>query len=140
YSSMPLSGYSTHNMAQDLRALMDALNTDDADMLGHSYGADIVLHFSLLYPDRVRKMILIEPGIPALLQDRENPDWDGWLHWAEIIERLSGEPVPRELRNDVGYMLRRSVQIPIIYGPARGLPRRGDRILKLMDTTTMPTD
>lgn len=140
YSSMPPSGYTTRDMAQDLRSLMDALDIGHAHLLGHSYGADIALHFSLLYPDRVRKMILLEPGIPALVQDRANPEWDGWAHWAEIIERLSGEPVPPELRNDVGYMLRRSVRIPIVYGPARGLPRRRERILQLMDTTTMAAD
>src|SRR4051794_39806906 len=97
YSSMPPSGYSTRNMARDLAGLMDALDIQRADFVGHSYGADIALHCSLLYPDRVGQMILLEPGIPALLHDRENPDWDGWAYWAEIIERLSGEPVPIEL-------------------------------------------
>lgn len=140
YSSMPPSGYSTRTMAQDLRALLHALQIEQADLLGHSYGADIALHFSLLYPEAVRTLTLIEPGIPALLDDRQNPDWDGWAHWAAVLEKLSGEPVPVERRNDVGYMLRRSVEIPIVYGPARGRPRRKDRILKLMDTTTMPTD
>jgi pimeloyl-ACP methyl ester carboxylesterase len=137
---MPASGYTTRDMAQDLGALLDALAITQADVLGHSFGADIALHFALLYPDRVRALILIEPGIPALLRDRENADWDGWAHWTEIIERFSGEPVPTEKRTDVGYLLRRSAEVPIVYGPARGLPRRADRALKLLDTTTMPTD
>ena len=140
YSSMPPTGYATRDMALDLNALMDALEIPQADLLGHSYGADIALHFSLLFPDRLRKLALIEPGIPALLTDRQGAEWDGWAHWANVLERLSGEPVPPERRNDVGYMLRRSVEVPIVYGPARGRPRRRDRILKLMDETTMPTD
>jgi pimeloyl-ACP methyl ester carboxylesterase len=140
YSSVPPTGYTTRNMAQDLAALMDALHIRDADLLGHSYGADVTLHFALLFPDRVRTLTLLEPGIPALVHDRQRPDWDGWAHWAEIIERLSGEPVPIERRNDVAYMLRRSVQVPIVYGPAKGLARRKDRILRLMESTTMPTD
>jgi hypothetical protein len=53
---------------------------------------------------------------------------------------LSGEPVPRERWNDIGYMLRRSIDIPIVYGPAKGLPRRKDRVVKLMETTTILTD
>ena len=48
--------------------------------------------------------------------------------------------MPLELRNNVGYMLRRSVEVPIVYGPARGRPRRKDRVLRLLDETTMPTD
>lgn len=140
YSSVPPTGYTTRNMAQDLAALMDVLHIREADLLGHSYGADVTLHFALLFPDRVRTLTLLEPGIPALVHDRQRPDWDGWTHWAEIIERLSGEPVPIERRNDVAYMLRRSVQVPIVYGPAKGLARRKDRILRLMESTTMPTD
>jgi pimeloyl-ACP methyl ester carboxylesterase len=140
YSSMPPNGYSTRDMAQDLAALLDELAIEQADLLGHSYGADIALHFALLHPSRVGRLILIEPGIPALLNDRKDPTWDGWRHWAEILERLSGEPVPRERWTDVGYMLRRSVEVPIVYGPARGLPRRRDRILRLMDATTISSD
>ena len=37
-------------------------------------------------------------------------------------------------------MVRRSVEIPIVYGPLKGLPRRKDRILKLLDTTTVIAD
>jgi pimeloyl-ACP methyl ester carboxylesterase len=140
FSSMPPAGYSTGDMARDLAALLDALAIEEADLVGHSYGADIALHFALLYPRRVGRLVLIEPGIPALLNDRKDPAWDGWRHWAEILERLSGQPVPRERWTDVGYMLRRSVEVPIVYGPARGLPRRRDRILRLMDTTSLSSD
>ena len=84
--------------------------------------------------------MLIEPGIPALLLTVRDADWEGWAYWADILERLSGEPVPVERRNDVDYMLRRSVEVPIVYGPAKGPPRRKDRILRLMDETTMPAD
>jgi pimeloyl-ACP methyl ester carboxylesterase len=140
HSSMPPSGYTTRDMAGDLRALMDALGIAQADFVGHSFGADVVLHFALLYPARARKLMLIEPGIPALLSDRQSADWDGWAYWAEVIERLTGEPVPVERRTDVTYMLRRSFEVPVVYGPLKGMPRRKDRILKLMETTTLAGD
>jgi pimeloyl-ACP methyl ester carboxylesterase len=108
--------------------------------VGHSFGADIALHFALLYPDRARKLALIEPGIPALVHDRKHGQWEGWAHWAQDLERITGEAIPREHWNDVSYMVRRSVEIPIVYGPLKGLPRRKDRILKLLDTTTMIAD
>jgi pimeloyl-ACP methyl ester carboxylesterase len=139
-SSMPPSGYTTRNMAVDLCALLDELGIAQADIVGHSFGADIALHFALIHPDRVRKLALIEPGIPALMQDRKHVDWEGWKYWAEILESLTGVPVPIERRNDVAYMVRRSFEVPVVYGPLKGLPRRKDRVLKLLDTTTMTTD
>jgi pimeloyl-ACP methyl ester carboxylesterase len=139
-SSVPPSGYSTRDMAQDLLALLDTLGIERADLLGHSYGADVALHFALLYPQRARRLVLIEPGIPALVSDRKGEDWDGWTYWAQTLERLTGEPVPLEKRTDVAYMMRRSVEVPIVYGPLRGLPRQKARILRLMETTTMVAD
>lgn len=139
-SGMPPTGYTTRDMASDLGALLDGLGIAEADIVGHSFGADIALHFSLLHPERVRKLALIEPGVPALMQDRKHVDWEGWTYWAEILENITGEPVPPERRNDVPYMVRRSFEVPVVYGPLKGLPRRKDRVLKLLDTTTMLTD
>lgn len=139
-SSMPPTGYSTRDMAGDLLALLDELKIQRPVLLGHSYGADIILHFALLHPDRVSKLVLIEPGLPALLSDRSDPNWDGWKYWSEVLERLTGEPVPAEHRNDISYLVRRSVELPIVFGPMKGLPRRKDRTLRLMDNTTMVAD
>jgi pimeloyl-ACP methyl ester carboxylesterase len=139
-SSMPPSGYTTRNMATDLCALLDGLGIAQADIVGHSFGADIALHFALNHPERVRKLALIEPGIPALMQDRKHVDWEGWKYWAEILENLTGVPVPIDRRNDVPYMVRRSFEVPVVYGPLKGLPRRKDRVLRLLDTTTMTAD
>lgn len=139
-SSMPPSGYTTRDMAEDLRAILDALDIPGADIAGHSYGADVALHFALRYPDRVRRLALIEPGIPALVNDRKRETWEGWAYWAQDLERMTGEAIPRERWTDLAYMVRRSVEIPIVYGPLKGLPRRKDRTLKLLDETTIVTD
>jgi pimeloyl-ACP methyl ester carboxylesterase len=139
-SSMPPSGYTTRDMATDLAGLFDGLGIATAHIVGHSFGADIALHFTLLHPDRARKLTLIEPGIPALIHDRKHADWDGWKYWADTLEQLTGEPVPIDRRTDITYMVRRSFEVPVVYGPLKGLPRRKDRVLKLFDTTTMITD
>jgi len=139
-SSMPPSGYTTRDMAVDLLALMDALGIATADLAGHSFGADIVLHFALLYPGRARRLTLIEPGIPALVHHRTHGEWEGWRRWAHDLEHMTGEPVPRERRNDLGYMMRRSIEVQILSGPFKGLPQRTDRIFRLLDMTTIIAD
>jgi pimeloyl-ACP methyl ester carboxylesterase len=139
-SDMTPSGYSTDNMAEDLLGLMDALQIPRADLVGHSLGADIALHFALHHPDRVRSLVLIEAGIPALAENRKGLEWEGWAYWAKMLEEFAGIEAPREKWNDLAYMVRQSMQVPIIYGPARGLPRKQNSILKLIEETTIVKD
>jgi pimeloyl-ACP methyl ester carboxylesterase len=140
HSDVPPTGYTTQDMAEDLGGMMDALGIEQAHLVGHSVGADISLHFALHHPHRVGKMVLIEAGIPALVNLRKQEDWEGWAYWAKIIEEFTGIQMPREKWNDIDYMLRQSLEVPIVYGPARGLPRKKERILRLLDETTMVQD
>jgi pimeloyl-ACP methyl ester carboxylesterase len=140
YSSLTPTGYSTRAMALDLAALLDAWGLDQVDLLGHSFGADVALHFALLWPARVRRLAVLEPVIPALLANRHLPDWPGWVQWVALIEQLTGAPVPAERRGDLRYLLGRSAEVPAMFGPARGLRRRQDRIRRLLDRTTLPQE
>jgi len=140
HSDLTPTGYTTEDMAGDLVGLLDALEIEQAHLVGHSYGADIALHCALLHPDRVGKLVLIEASIPALVNLRKNEDWEGWRYWAEALEEFAGIKAPREKWTDVDYMLRQSLKVPIIFGPAKGLPRKGDRLLKLLDDTTLVKD
>jgi pimeloyl-ACP methyl ester carboxylesterase len=139
-SDLTPTGYTTEDMAGDLAGLLDALEIEQAHLVGHSYGADIALHCALLHPDRVGKMVLIEASIPALVNLRKNEDWEGWRYWAEALEEFAGIKAPREKWTDVDYMLRQSIKVPIIFGPAKGLPRKGDKLLRLLDDTTLVKD
>jgi len=139
-SDMPPTGYTTEDMANDLLGIMDALGIERAHLVGHSLGADISLHFALLYPNKLEKMVLIEPAIPTLVNLRKRESWEGWAYWAQLIEEFTGIQVPREKWTDLDYMIRLSVEAPIIYGPARGLPRKKEPTLRLLDTTTIVKD
>ena len=136
-TEMPAAGYSTGDMAEDLKALLDALNIQRACLVGHSFGADIALHFALRYPERAERLVLVEAGIPALLNQRKHLDWEGWSYWAEMIEHFAGIRIPREKWNDITFMVRQSLEVPIIYGPASGLPRKKDNVLRLLESTTL---
>src|SRR5678816_2471905 len=78
YSDVPLNGYTTADHANDLKQLLDALGIDKPHILAHSFGADIALHFAILFPERVDRLILVEPAIAALIPLRDRPDWIGW--------------------------------------------------------------
>lgn len=139
-SDMPPTGYTTGDMTEDLRAVMDALDIERADLVGHSLGGDIALNCALRYPERVRKLAVIEAGISALVDIRKDKDWAGWAYWAGMIEEFTGHKVPREHWNNLDHMVRLSLDAPIMYGLAKGLPRKQEPIRKLLDTTTMIRD
>lgn len=139
YSDMPPSGYSAGDMAGDLKNLLDTLGIERASLVGHSFGADIALYFSLCYPERVEAAMLIEAALPALIHLRRRGEWEGWAYWAEVLEK-SGLPVPPERRADVGYLLRQSLKVPKKWGPLNGFPRNPEPFLRLLETTTIARD
>lgn len=139
-SDMPPTGYTTGDMADDLYGILNGLEIEQAHLIGHSLGADVALHFALRYPDRAGKLILIEPGLPAMVNLRKGEDWIGWTYWAEIIEKYSGHKVPPEKRTDYKYLLQQSFNVPILFGPVRGRNRKGEKFLKALETTTLVED
>jgi pimeloyl-ACP methyl ester carboxylesterase len=139
YSQMTPSGYTPADMAEDLRGLLDTLNIKRAYLAGHSYGADVCMYFSLLYPERVEKLIALEPGLAALVHQRKHEAWAGWALWAEKLAEVGIEVDP-ERRNDIEYLLELSLNTPKFYGPARGLPRNREPLLKLLRETTIIQD
>ncbi len=140
HSDTPPTGYTTGDMANDLLGIMDELGIEQAHLVGHSLGADIALHFALRYPDRAGKLILIEVGLPALIGARKDESWVGWDYWAEMIERFTGHKVPLEKRTDWRYLLRQSMNVPIMFGPLQGQRRKGERFLQVLETTTLVQD
>lgn len=138
-SEMPPTGYTTRDMAEDLKALLDALGLERVHIVGHSWGADIAMHFAILYPERVDKLVVVEPNIAALIEWRKSKDWEGWAYWAKRLEEL-GVHVPKEKWHDVDYMLRQTANIPIVYGPFKGRARKQTWLLDLLDHTTIVKD
>ena len=55
--------YATSRMADDVRALLDALAIGRADVMGYSMGVRITAFLALVYPQRVRSAILGGLGI-----------------------------------------------------------------------------
>ena len=120
-SEAPARGYTTRDMAEDLAGLLDALDIPRASVVGHSWGADIALHFALLHPARVSDLVLIEAALLApLADDYRSRQCAGWPYVTETLEQLTGAPLPPDKRYDLEHMVRLLMEIPIMYGPAQG--------------------
>ena len=128
------SGYTTADMVQDLVGLLDALEIRTAAFVGHSWGADIVLHLAQLHPDRVSEIVVIEGALLAPLAPiYRSPEWDGWPYASATIESLLGRPIPEEHRCDLEYLVKTLIDVPIIYGPSQGRPRNEDLVFRVLD-------
>lgn len=72
-SDKPASGYSLADHAGDIVGLMDALSLSQVVLGGHSFGALVSMVVAARYPERVKKLILLDiahevPGCPEVLE------------------------------------------------------------------------
>jgi len=96
-SSKPVIPYSINLWASNSARLMDHLGIEEAAMVGHSIGGQMVTRFAFLYPERTTHLVTVNQigltdrrggrGFRPLTGDvDENPDMDavyaGLLRWA----------------------------------------------------------
>jgi pimeloyl-ACP methyl ester carboxylesterase len=60
-SDKPLIHYSFHTLARTTALLLDSLNVNKVIVIGHSMGGMLATRFSLMYPERVEKLVLENP-------------------------------------------------------------------------------
>lgn len=88
-SSQAWDGYDYDTLAQDLKALMDELDLQDATLVGFSMGGGEVARYLGKYgSDRVSKVVLASAVPPYLFKADDNPD--GGLEEADIQGFLDG--------------------------------------------------
>lgn len=97
-SDQPDSGYDFATIVADLAGFMDAVGlTQPSVLVGHSWGASVVLHYAASHPDRTAGVALVDggtgsPGERWSWAEAETrlrpPDIDGML-WSELHERIS---------------------------------------------------
>lgn len=61
-SGKPAQGYGVALHAADLAGLLDDLGIASADVVGHSLGAVIGMYMAVVYPARVRRLVMIDAG------------------------------------------------------------------------------
>ncbi len=138
-SDLTPHGYTPAGLAADLEALLDALNVGRATLVGRSFGADVALRFCSRCPDRVARLVAIEPALVGGLAHAGDEAWGGWSYWGGQLER-EGIPLPPEKRTDLQFLLEQTVQTPAFDGPFGLGPRHRDRVLQLIGETALLTE
>jgi len=86
-SDAPPDGYTSQEMADDLRRLCDALDLGPALMVGHSFGGVVATHLAALDPQRVAGIILCDSYFPGLAElEPEMERVEIWRGLAEVLD------------------------------------------------------
>jgi len=137
YSDVPPTGYTSADQAVDVLAIMDALEIDQAMLVGHSFGGVIAMHAAVLYPARIEAVVLSDPCFPAL---RYLEDVSRWSHWQNFRDEAAaaGVTLSDEHWYDLGKFFDQVLHLDgerlLRFRQAVGLPGF-NRLLRLAGTT-----
>jgi pimeloyl-ACP methyl ester carboxylesterase len=74
-SDKPLNGYSYDDLAEDLHTLINALELDDAALVGFSMGGgEVARYISSFGEDRLHSVVFASSVTPYMLKTRDNPE------------------------------------------------------------------
>lgn len=78
--------YRCDRLVEDVDALRAELGLDRMDLLAHSAAGNLAVLYAARYPDRLRRLVLVTPGLAAAGIEETDEEW------REAVERFSGEP------------------------------------------------
>lgn len=81
-SPMPEGDWDTSQYAERILAYMDDHGLEQVDLLGHSFGGRVAIRLASKYPERVRRLVLIDSaGLPPKrsLVQKLRMRWSKWL-------------------------------------------------------------
>jgi 3-oxoadipate enol-lactonase len=132
YGRSPLEP-GTISHARDLIDLMDEVGLERASLVGGSLGGRVVLEVAIAQPERVEKLVLLNPGLPG--HDWSQEVQAGWAEEEAALERgdldaavevnmrmwfdgprRSADEVDPALRARVGEMQRRALEVQLPVG------------------------
>lgn len=115
-------GFDLRTLAADLSAVLTeaAGIHGPVDLVGHSYGGAVLLRFALDYPERARRLVLVDSPLPPFSAD-------------DVRETMSAVP------EEVLASLPEKVSSDFMGGPQRWA-RRLEVAVRFRDETSLPAD
>ncbi len=93
-SDKPWDGYDYDTFAEDLKAIMDQLDLQDATLVGFSMGGgEAVRYLSRYGSDRVAKIVLVSSVTPFLGKSNDNQDGVDQSVFAEMMEKMKEDRI-----------------------------------------------
>jgi proline iminopeptidase len=80
------ASYRCDRLVEDVDALRAHLGLERMDLLAHSAAGDLGVLYAARHPDRLRRLILVTPGLEAAGVDQSDEEWRA------ALERRSGQP------------------------------------------------
>ncbi|SFN17721.1 alpha/beta fold hydrolase [Variovorax sp. OV329] len=77
-SSKPAGGYEKKNQAADIRAILDKLGIDKADIVGHDIGTMVAYAYAARYPDKTTRLVVMDAPVPGV------GPWDQVVRWPAL--------------------------------------------------------
>ncbi|MGR4871998.1 alpha/beta fold hydrolase [Variovorax sp. LARHSF232] len=69
-SSKPQGGYDKKTQAADIRAVLDKLGIDSADVVGHDIGTMVAYAYAARYPNKTTRLVVMDAPVPGV------PPWE----------------------------------------------------------------
>ena len=119
--------------AKDLKCVLDQEKIQTIDLIGLSYGSLVAQHFTLLYPEKINKLILLSTFA------HKTPYFDAiGLSWSRALETggynlLLDVMLPNVLSED--YFNNPLIPLEAMKEARKGVNENTDAILKLMKAT-----
>lgn len=123
-SDLPLNGYDTAALAQQTEALLQQLNVERIYLAGHDIGAWVAFALAAQFPDRVKKVALLDAGIPGVTLPDALPVTSGsaWKTWHFAFHLVADLPETLIAGREAIYLdwfLRRKAANPQIFDMAK---------------------
>ena len=93
-SDKPWNGYDYDTLTDDLHAVIEGLDLQDAVLVGFSMGGGEVARYLNRYgTDRVSKIVLVSSILPYLAQTNDNPDGVEQSVFADMMEQMKEDRI-----------------------------------------------
>jgi pimeloyl-ACP methyl ester carboxylesterase len=147
-SDMPADGYTPAELARDAIAVLDHFSRGQVDVVAHSFGGTVALQLARQFPERVRRLVLLDPRLRAFQPVLKLAEWPDFQRWKASLGP-AGDALDADLLLDFtlplyladGAVRQRSQDLVANgFAPMGGGRRGAARYRRLLDETTAAAD